>query len=103
METAKAKVALALVLALGFEVSDGSQRQTPAADPKLEEVLQKWARASDAVRHLRYTFRQTNLDKAFQVKEVLEGRSLVRKPDLLRVDFQSRGNVLEILVIADRT
>jgi hypothetical protein len=78
------------------------EERTPEA--RLERLLHEWARASDAAREARYTFKRRLQPKDAENTKVLRGEVLVKRPALLRVNVvDDKGKSVVSLFADDKT
>src|SRR5260370_22759096 len=89
---------LAISLGIGQKTPVTRDRVDQKSERQLEDVLNAWAKASQAVRDVHTVFVWTREDRTFQQKEVVHGESWARKPNLLRLEFKSdQGKLTEII------
>jgi outer membrane lipoprotein-sorting protein len=69
------------------------------ANARLERVLLGWEQAGKSVQQGHLVFRLVNEDSVFRTKEVFNGESFFRKPDLFRVDLKDEKGRLKSIVL----
>ncbi|HBI42432.1 MAG TPA: hypothetical protein DDY78_06170 [Planctomycetales bacterium] len=93
-----------MALTLPFMAAPAAPPDAKAeADARLDEVLRKWAKASDAVHEAHFTIRASQQDAITDKISTFSYEVFVRKPDLMRVDVKDHKSGPARIIYKDRT
>jgi RNA polymerase sigma factor (sigma-70 family) len=90
------------------DVARPPEKAPPAVAPpkedetRLDVIFREWARARAAEKTVRSRFTQVTTDRLFGAKTVRTGQVLVRRPDLLRIDWTAKEGPTETLLVTPR-